>query len=69
MFTRFKYLKTKEEQWESQDLKDHATKVMTTLNKGIEGLNDLDSFLTFLHQIGASHTQFPGFNRDHFWVR
>ncbi|XP_011505552.1 PREDICTED: neuroglobin-like [Ceratosolen solmsi marchali] len=67
LFTKFKDLKTKEEQSTSMELADHAQKVMSTLDEGIQGLDDMDIFLTFLHQVGATHTKIPGFNREYFW--
>lgn len=68
MFTKFKELKTKEEQATSEELAEHANKVMSTLDEGIRGLDDLDVFFEFLHQIGASHTRIPGFKAEYFWV-
>jgi hypothetical protein len=68
LFTKFKDLKTIEEQSSSMELADHAQKVMSTLDEGIQGLDDMDVFLTFLHQVGATHTKIPGFNREYFWV-
>ncbi|XP_024937161.1 myoglobin isoform X2 [Cephus cinctus] len=67
MFTKFRDLKTKEQQTMSMELAEHATTVMTTLDEGIKGLDDMDVFLTYLHQVGASHTKIPGFNRSYFW--
>ena len=69
MFTNFKHLKTKDEQSTSQELAEHALKVMTTLDEGIKGLDDMDAFLSYLHQVGASHRRIPDFNRQYFWVR
>ncbi|KAL0852513.1 hypothetical protein ABMA27_017040 [Loxostege sticticalis] len=45
----------------------HAIKVMKTLDEGIKGLDDMDVFLTYLHEVGASHTKIPSFNRQYFW--
>lgn len=41
---------------------------METLDEGIRGLDDLDSFFDYLHQVGASHTRIPGFKAEYFWV-
>ncbi|XP_033231911.1 neuroglobin-like [Belonocnema kinseyi] len=67
MFTNFKHLKTKDEQSTSQELAEHALKVMTTLDEGIKGLDDMDAFLSYLHQVGATHRKIPHFNRQYFW--
>ncbi|XP_014225560.1 neuroglobin-like [Trichogramma pretiosum] len=67
MFDKLKHLKTREEQFDSPELAEHAQKVMNTLDEGIQGLDDLDVFLDFLHQIGASHSKIPGFQSDFFW--
>ncbi|KAL7291733.1 hypothetical protein TKK_0014520 [Trichogramma kaykai] len=69
MFDKLKHLKTREEQFDSPELAEHAQKVMNTLDEGIQGLDDLDVFLDFLHQIGASHSKIPGFQSDFFWTR
>lgn len=68
MFTKFRDLKTKEQQSTSMELAEHATTVMTTLDEGIKGLDNMDVFLTYLHEVGASHTKIPGFGRHYFWV-
>lgn len=69
MFSKIKHLKSKEEQSSSAELADHAQRVMNVLDEGIQSLDDLDIFLTFIHQIGAMHSKIPGFNRELFWVR
>lgn len=68
MFTKFKELKTKEEQATSEELAAHANKVMETLDEGIRSLDELDVFFQYLHEVGATHTRFPGFTADLFWV-
>lgn len=68
MFSKFKELKTKEQQATSEELAEHANKVMETLDEGIRSLDDLDVFFEFLYEIGASHTRIPGFTAEHFWV-
>lgn len=68
MFEKFRELKTKEEQANSMELAEHANNVMQTLDEGIKGLDDLDTFFAFLDQVGASHTRIPGFKVDYFWV-
>uniref|UniRef100_A0A6B2E8W4 Putative hemoglobin-like flavoprotein n=1 Tax=Phlebotomus kandelakii TaxID=1109342 RepID=A0A6B2E8W4_9DIPT len=67
MFTRFKELKTKEQQAKSEELAEHANKVMETLDEGIRSLDDLDAFFEYLHQVGASHRRIPNFTADYFW--
>lgn len=67
MFTKFRDLKTKEQQSTSMELAEHAKTVMSTLDEGIKSLDDMDAFLTYLHGVGASHTKIPGFNRQYFW--
>lgn len=42
---------------------------MSTLDEGIKGLDDLDTFFEYLNQVGASHRRIPGFKADYFWVR
>ncbi|KYN42104.1 hypothetical protein ALC56_03242 [Trachymyrmex septentrionalis] len=68
MFTKFRDQKTKEQQSTSMELAEHAKTVMTTLDEGIKSLDDMDAFLTYLHEVGASHTKIPGFNRQYFWL-
>lgn len=68
LFNKFRECKTKEEQSTSEELAEHANKVMETLDEGIRGLDDLDSFFDYLHQVGASHTRIPGFKAEYFWV-
>lgn len=68
MFAAFKSLKTKEQQATSEELAEHANKVMNTIDEGIRNLDDLDAFFEFLRQVGSSHTRIPNFTSDHFWV-
>lgn len=68
LFEKFKSLKSKEDQETSLELAEHATTVMTTLDEGIKGLDDLDTFFEYLHQVGASHRRIPGFKAEYFWV-
>lgn len=68
LFQKFKELKTKEQQAQSEELAEHANKVMETLDEGIRGLDDLDTFFAYLHTVGASHTRIPGFKAEYFWV-
>ncbi|XP_044749027.1 neuroglobin-like [Coccinella septempunctata] len=67
LFEKFKGLKTKEEQANSQELIEHANNVMNTLDEGIKGLDNLDVLLEYLHQVGASHRKIPGFKAEYFW--
>lgn len=68
LFEKFKELKTKEDQANSLELAEHASTVMNTLDEGIKGLDNLDAFFEFLHQVGASHRKIPGFKVEYFWV-
>lgn len=67
LFTKFGDIKTKQLQVESMELTEHATKVMETLDEGIKTLDDMDAFLPYLHQVGASHLKIPGFKKQYFW--
>lgn len=67
LFVKFKALKTKEEQANSLELAEHASTVMNTLDEGIKGMDDLDAFFEYLHQVGASHRRIPGFKVEYFW--
>lgn len=68
LFDKFQELKTKEEQVTSEELAEHATKVMESLDEGIRSLDDVDAFLNFVHQIGVTHRKIPGFKAEYFWV-
>lgn len=68
MFEKFRKLKTREEQANSLELAEHAVTVMNTLDEGIKGLDNLDAFFEYLHQVGASHRRIPGFKAEYFWV-
>ncbi|XP_015171666.1 PREDICTED: neuroglobin-like isoform X2 [Polistes dominula] len=50
LFTKFRDLKTKEQQSSSMELAEHAKTVMMTLDEGIKCLDDMDTFLEYLHQ-------------------
>lgn len=50
LFEKFKELKTKEQQATSEDLAEHANKVMETLDEGIRSLDELDVFFQYLHE-------------------
>ncbi|XP_018573743.1 neuroglobin-like [Anoplophora glabripennis] len=67
LFEKFKELKTKEDQANSLELQEHASTVMNTLDEGIKGLDNLDAFFEYLHQVGASHRRIPGFKVEYFW--
>jgi hypothetical protein len=60
LFEKFRELKTKEQQATSEELAEHANKVMETIDEGIRSLDELDVFFQYLHDIGASHTRIPG---------
>lgn len=68
LFNKFRELKTKEQQASSEELGEHANKVMETLDEGIRSLDELDTFFEYLHQVGASHTRIPDFKSEYFWV-
>ena len=68
LFEKFRELKTRDQQANSMELQEHATTVMETLDEGIKGLDNLDSFFEFLSQVGASHHRIPGFKPEYFWV-
>lgn len=68
LFNKFRELKTKEEQASSEELAEHANKVMETLDEGIRSLDELDTFFEYLSQVGASHTRIPEFKSEYFWV-
>ncbi len=69
MFSKFKELKTKEEQASSLELAEHANLVMETLDEGIRSLDDMNVFYDYLKEVGNTHRRVPGFTADHFWVR
>lgn len=68
LFNKFRELKTKEQQASSEELAEHANKVMETLDEGIRSLDELDTFFDYLHQVGSSHTRIPEFKSEYFWV-
>lgn len=68
LFEKFKELKTKEQQSTSEELAEHANKVMETLDEGIRSLDELDVFFQYLHDVGATHTRIAGFKSEYFWV-
>lgn len=68
LFEKFLSLQTREQQASSEELAEHATKVMNTLDEGIRGLDDMDSFFSYLGQVGASHRKISGFQSQYFWV-
>lgn len=68
LFEKFRELRTKEDQVNSLELAEHASTVMNTLDEGIKGLDNLDAFFDYLHQVGASHRKIPNFKAEYFWV-
>lgn len=50
------------------ELAQHAGIVMNTLDESIKKLDNVDSFMDYLHAVGMLHTKIPGFRRDYFWV-
>ena len=69
LFEKFRELKTKEAIVSSAELVEHATKVMHTLDEGIKGLADMDSFFAYVRHVGGTHRQVPGFKAENFLVR
>uniref|UniRef100_A0A0P4W6P2 Globin domain-containing protein n=1 Tax=Scylla olivacea TaxID=85551 RepID=A0A0P4W6P2_SCYOL len=69
LFTKFRQLRTRDEQAESLELAEHATMVMNSIDEGIKAMDNVDFFFGLLHQIGASHRKIPGFKKEYFWVR
>ncbi|KAF9424188.1 hypothetical protein HW555_000581 [Spodoptera exigua] len=67
LFEKFGELKTAEAQMSSEELAEHATKVMHTLDEGIKGLGDIDAFFAYIRHVGATHHQVPGFKAENFW--
>ncbi|XP_046384168.1 neuroglobin-like [Ischnura elegans] len=67
LFDKFKELRTREQQASSMELAEHATQVMSTLDEGIKGLDNLDFFLDYVSQVGATHHRIPGFRHEYFW--
>ncbi|XP_022647711.1 neuroglobin-like [Varroa jacobsoni] len=68
LFTSFQALKTEDEQRESMELGQHASLVMTTLDEGINSLDNLDYFFDYLHNAGGLHYKIKGFKKDYFWL-
>lgn len=66
LFSKFHQLKTRDEQASSAELAEHATNVMNTLDESIRTMDNMDSFLLYLHQIGQSHCKIPGFQKEYF---
>lgn len=68
LFEKFAELKENGELASSEELAEHATKVMHTLDEGIKGLKDIDAFFAYIRHVGATHHQVPGFKAENFWV-
>lgn len=69
LFEKFRELRTKEAIVSSAELAEHATQVMHTLDEGIKGLADMDSFFDYVRHVGGTHRQVPGFKAENFLVR
>ncbi|CAB3255989.1 unnamed protein product [Arctia plantaginis] len=67
LFEKFAKLKENGELASSEELAEHATKVMKTLDEGIKGLGDIDAFFAYVRHVGATHHQVPGFKVENFW--
>jgi len=66
-FEKFQNLRTREAQEGSEQLAEHATMVMDTLDNAIRTLDNPDAFFQFVEQVGSTHRRIPGFNKDFFW--
>lgn len=69
LFEKFKHLKSREERETSEELKEHATTVMTTLDESIMSLDNADYCIDYLKNVGRTHTKIKGFKAEYFWVR
>ncbi|XP_054713212.1 neuroglobin-like [Uloborus diversus] len=67
LFESFKHLKSREEREESEELREHATKVMETLDESIMSLDNVDHCIDYLHNIGRTHRKIKGFKSEYFW--
>lgn len=67
LFEKFKHLKSREEQEMSEELKEHATTVMTTLDESIMSLDNVDYCIDYLKNVGRTHTKIKGFKSEYFW--
>jgi len=67
LFEKFTNLRTRKEQEESEELQEHATNVMESLDNAIRTLDNPDAFVQFVEEVGSRHRRIPGFNKDHFW--
>lgn len=68
LFEKFKHLKSREEQETSEELQEHATTVMTTLDDSIMSLEQVDYCIDHLKIVGRNHTKIKGFKSEYFWV-
>ncbi|XP_045773923.1 neuroglobin-like [Maniola jurtina] len=66
LFEDFRELRTKEAIVNSEELAEHATKVMHTLDEGIKSLADMDTFFAYVRHVGGTHRQVPGFKAENF---
>ncbi|XP_075976998.1 neuroglobin-like [Anticarsia gemmatalis] len=67
LFEKFAELKENGELHSSEELSEHATKVMHTLDEGIKSLGNVDAFFDYIRHVGATHHQVPGFKAENFW--
>ncbi|XP_031341039.1 uncharacterized protein LOC116169153, partial [Photinus pyralis] len=67
LFNKFRELKNKDQQINSLELAEHASTVMETIDEAIRTLDNIDSFLEYVHQVGASHRKVQGFKAEYFW--
>ncbi|GAB6026837.1 hypothetical protein CHUAL_013442 [Chamberlinius hualienensis] len=67
LFTKFQNLRTKEDQYQSMELQQHASLVMQTLDESIQALENADYFFDYVQQVGRIHYKVPGFKKEYFW--
>ena len=50
------------------ELAEHAVSVMTTVDESVRSMDNMDSFILYLHQVGQRHVKIKGFKKEYFWV-
>ncbi|KAG8187735.1 hypothetical protein JTE90_015605 [Oedothorax gibbosus] len=67
LFENFKHLESREDQESSEELKEHAEKVLGAVDEAIDSLEHVDTCIDFLRGVGKRHTKIPGFKSEYFW--
>ena len=67
-FEQFKHLKDVSDLRESQTLVNHAMLVMCTIDEAINNLDDVPYVVEMLQKTGKTHTRFPKFQPEVFYV-